>query len=74
MEQALETRPSRQIRRFSSHEEQEKADLLYWRDQPVAEKVKAVAELAEYFASIHKIDLNAQGPKRVVIRIQREGR
>ena len=34
-------------------------------------KVKAVAELAEYFAVIHKVDLIAQGPKRVVSRAKR---
>jgi hypothetical protein len=33
--------------------------------------VKAVAELAEYFAATHKIDLDAQGPKRVVSRFER---
>jgi hypothetical protein len=63
--------PSRTIRRFASHQEQEAADLRYWRDQPVAETVKAVAELAEYYAAIHKIDIHAQGPKRVVARFQR---
>jgi hypothetical protein len=69
MEQTVEVHPSRQIRRFSGHAEQEEADLRYWRDQPVSEKVKAVAELAEYFAAIHKVDLNAHGPKRVVSRV-----
>ncbi len=63
--------PRKTIRRFASHQEQEIEDLRYWRDQPVAEKVKAVAELAEYFAAIHKIDLYAQGPKRIVVRVQR---
>ncbi|HEX9201230.1 MAG TPA: hypothetical protein VF865_16845 [Acidobacteriaceae bacterium] len=71
MQEWVAADPSRTIRRFASHQEQEEADLRYWRDQPVAEKVKAVAELAEYFAAIHKIDLNAQGPKRVVSRVKR---
>jgi hypothetical protein len=62
--------PSRTIRRFESHQEQEEADLRYWRDQPVSEKIKAVAELAEYFAKVHKVDLDAQGPKRSVVRFQ----
>jgi hypothetical protein len=62
---------SRTIRRFDSHQEQEESDLRYWRDQPVSEKVKTVAELAEYFAAIHKIDLNAQGPKRIISRVKR---
>ena len=70
MGQSTETLPSRQVR-ITSHAEQEKADLLYWRDQPVPEKLKAVAELAEYFAAMHKIELNAQGPKRVVVRVER---
>lgn len=70
MQEWIAADPSRTIRRFESHEEQETADLRYWRDQPVAEKVKAVAELAEYFAAVHKIDLHAQGPKRVVSRVE----
>jgi hypothetical protein len=74
MEETLETRPSRVIRRFSSHAEQEIEDLRYWRSRPVTEKVKAVEELAQYFASLHKIDLHAQGPKRFVVRFQRPQR
>ena len=71
MEESLDTRPSRQIRRFSSHAEQEEQDLRYWRDQTVAMKLRAVAELAEYYASVHRIDLDAQGPKRVIRSVQR---
>ena len=74
MEKAILSDSSKAIRRFSSHEEQEAADLLYWRDQPVAEKLKAVAELAEYFAAFHKIGIDAQGPKRVVVRVERAQR
>ena len=74
MQEWVAADPSRTIRRFESHEEQAEADLRYWRDQPVAEKVKAVAELAEYFAATHKIDLDAQGPKRVVSRVERSQR
>jgi hypothetical protein len=70
-EKAIAARPIQMIRRFESHEEQEIEDLRYWRDQPLSEKVKAVAELAHYFAKIHKIDLHAQGPKRVVVHVQR---
>ncbi len=71
MQEWVAADPSRTIRRFKSHEEQAGADLRYWSGQPLTEKVKAVAELAEYFAAMHKIDLNAQGPKRVVSRTQR---
>jgi hypothetical protein len=74
MQETVEVHPSRVIRRFSSHAEQEIEDLRYWRGQPVAEKVKAVEELAQYFAALHKIDLHAQGPKRVVVRFQRPQR
>jgi hypothetical protein len=74
MQEWVAADPSRTIRRFESHQEQEEADLRYWRDQSVAEKVKTVAELAEYFAATHKIDLNAQGPKRVVSRFERPRR
>ncbi len=71
MQEWIAADPSRTLRRFSSHAEQEEEDLRYWRDQPVPAKLRAVAELAEYYASVHKIDLHAQGPKRVVVRIQR---
>ena len=75
MQELVAADPSRTIRLFKSHEEQADADLRYWRGQPVAEKVKVVAELAEYFAAIHKIDLNAQGTsKRVVSRAKRSRR
>ena len=74
MQEWVATDPSRTIRRFKSHQEQADADTRYWSSQPVAEKVKAVAELAEYFAATHKIDLNAQGPKRFVSRTQRPAR
>jgi len=66
--------PTRTIRIFSSHEEQEEQDLRYWRDQPLSEKIKAAAELAEYFARLHRIDLDAQGPKRVVVHFERPQR
>lgn len=71
MQEWVAADPSRTVRRFKGFQEQEEADLRYWRDQPVTEKVKAVAELAEYFAATHKIDIHAQGPKRVVVRVQR---
>ena len=64
MQEWVAADPSRTIRRFASHQEQEEADLRYWRDQPVAEKVKAVAELAEYFAAVHKIDLECSRTKK----------
>ena len=56
MQEWVAADPSRTIRRFESHQEQADADLRYWKGQPVAEKVKVVAELAEYFAAIHRID------------------
>lgn len=71
MQETVTVHPSRMIRRFSSHEEQEREDLRYWSRQTVQFKIETVAELAEYFARTRKIDLNAQGPKRVAVRIQR---
>jgi hypothetical protein len=71
MQEWVAADPSRTIRRFSSHEEQREADLRYWRDRTLIEKLETVADLALYYASIHKIDLNAQGPKRVVSRVER---
>lgn len=66
--------PSRQIRRFSSHAEQEAETMRYWRDRSAAEKMTAMTELAEYAYRMRGIDVHAQGPKGPVVRLQRGGR
>lgn len=73
MEKAHEINPGRQIRRFSSHAEQEAETMRYWRDRPASEKMSAVTELAEYAYRMRGIDVHAQGPKGPVVRVQRDG-
>jgi hypothetical protein len=63
--------PRQVVRRFSSHEEQEEEDFRYWSTQPLSAKIDAVAEMAKHFATMHHIDIDAQGPKRFVARAQR---
>ena len=71
MEDTSHLRPGMTVRRFHSHAEQESETLRYWAGRPTEEKAQAVAEMAESFARIRGIDIDAQGPKRVVARIQR---
>ena len=74
MQEWVATDPSRTIRRFDSHEEQEAETMRYWRDRPVAEKMTVVTELAEYAYRMRGIDVHAERPKGPVVRIQRGGR
>ena len=74
METMSEANPSRAIRRFASHEEQEAETMRYWRGRPVAEKMTVATELAEYAYRMRGIDVHAQGPKGPVVRVQRGGR
>ena len=74
MEEWIAADPSRTIRRFSSHQEQDEETMRYWRGRSVAEKMSAVTELAEYAYKMRGIDVHAQGPKGPVVRVQRGGR
>ena len=64
-------RTSRTVRRFSNHAEQDAETLRFWSMQSAQEKFKAVAEMAEHFSFVHGIDLHAEGPKRIAVRIER---
>jgi hypothetical protein len=70
MRETIAADPSRTIRIFNSHEEQELETQRYWQTQTFAAKMQAVAEMAEFYARLHGIDLDAQGPKRVTRSIQ----
>lgn len=73
--EALATVDSRKaIRRFTSHAEQEAETMRYWRGRPVAEKMTAATELAEYAYGMRGIDVHAPGPKGSIVRVQRGGR
>ncbi len=65
--------PSRTIRRFGSHEEQEVETMRYWAGRSAAEKMTAVTELAEYAYKMRGIDVHAPRPKGPVVRVQRGG-
>lgn len=74
MQETVAVHPSRTIRRFSSHAEQEAETLRYWRGVPAAEKMTAVTELVEYAYRMRGIDVHAERPKGPVVRVQRGGR
>lgn len=56
---------------FITHEQQAEQDAHYWRGRSVQEKMQVITELAEWYARIHGIDLDAQGPKRIARVIER---
>ena len=57
-------RASRTIRIFSSHAEQELETMRYWKTQNFSAKMRAVQELNEFWAQMHGVDVDAEGPKR----------
>ena len=70
METPTISRPHMALRQ-TTHQEQADEDARFWRDQPVASKMRAIAEMAEWYARMHGIDLDAQGPKRTARVVQR---
>jgi len=67
----VEVRPSRQIRVFGSFEEQEAETIRYWNSRSIEEKMRATAELTEYFYRQRGIDVHAQRSNRSLICVQR---
>jgi hypothetical protein len=70
MPEAAVVHPSRQIRRFSSHEEQEAETIRYWNQRSIEEKMRGTAELIEYAYRQRGIDVHAQRPDRSLVRVQ----
>lgn len=71
MDSIPKIRPDITLQRFNSHAEQELETLRYWRDRDTRERFAVVTELLQSYASMHRIDIDAQGPKRTVVRFQR---
>lgn len=70
MQETLEVHPSRVIRRFSSHAEQEAETIRYWNQRSVEEKMKATAEIIEFAYRQRGIDVHAQRSNRSLVRLQ----
>ena len=70
MSDAVEVHPSRTIRRFSSHAEQEAETIRYWNERSIEEKMRATAELVEYAYRQRGIDVHAQRSDRSLVRLQ----
>ena len=66
--------PSRVVRVFRSHREQEDATRLHWLGKSIAEKMEETASLVRYAYALQGIDVDAQRPERTVVRIQRPQR
>ena len=61
--------PSRTIRIFSSFQEQEEETVRFWKGQNFAQRMEAVKEMAEFYARQRRVDIDAQGPKRITRRV-----
>jgi hypothetical protein len=61
----------RNVAKFTTHAEQEAETIRFWRSRPVSEKMKVVAELAEYAYKMRGIDVHAQRPKGPLVLVQR---
>ena len=66
--------PSRVLRRFSSHVEQESETIRYWNQRSIEEKLRATDELIEYAYRQRGIDVHAQRSDRSLVRLQRQWR
>jgi hypothetical protein len=71
MQQPTEIDSTRTIRIFNTPAKQDQETIRFWRTQTFADRMQAIDEMAQYFASQHGIDTDAQGPKRVTRRFQR---
>ncbi len=67
-------RPSRQIRIFASHREQEDETRRYWLGKTIAEKMAETASLIRYAYSLRGVDIDAQGAARTLVRVERPRR
>ncbi len=68
------TDPSREIRIFASHSEQEDDICRYWLSKSIAEKMEETASLIRYNYGLQGIDIDAQGSDRTVVRFERPRR
>jgi hypothetical protein len=64
--------PSRAVRKFASHAEQEQEDRRYWLSKSIAEKMEETAELVRYAYWLRGIDVDAQGSDRTIVRVERQ--
>jgi hypothetical protein len=62
--------PSRTIRFFTSHEEQELETIRHWNQRSIAEKMRCTAEIVEYAYRQRGIDVHAERPDRSLVRVQ----
>lgn len=62
---------SHMIGKFVTHEEQESETIRYWNERSIGEKMRATAELTEYFYRQRGVDVHAQRPNRSLVCVQR---
>jgi len=70
MQEWVAADPSRTIRLFQSHEEQEAETIRYWNERSIEEKMRATAEIIEYAYRQRGIDVHAQRSNRSLVRLQ----
>jgi hypothetical protein len=66
--------PSRVVRVFKNHQEQEDETRRYWLNKSIEEKMEETASLIRYAYGLKGIDVDAQRSERTIVRVQRPRR
>ena len=65
----VDVRPSRQIRFFSSFEEQEAETIRYWNSRTAEDKLRGTTEIILRSGRVRKTDGASSGPTRSLVRV-----
>ncbi|MDE1163651.1 MAG: hypothetical protein PW792_17130 [Acidobacteriaceae bacterium] len=70
MIEVLAEKPSRAIRIFSSHHEQERETIRFWNSKSMEEKLQGTLDAIELAYALKGIDVHSKGSNRSVVRVQ----
>lgn len=62
------------IRKVTDFQEQQNETYRYWQGRPGHERLEAVAEIVRAVYSLKGIDLDAQRPRRTLVRVEQTRR
>jgi hypothetical protein len=68
------TRPHMIVQRFSSFEEQERANRRYWNSKTIDDKLQATLDLIEYTLLLKGKDVHPTRSDRSITRLKRASR
>lgn len=69
MQSKLDVPPSRQIRFFSSFEEQEAETIRYWNSRTAEEKLRGTTEIILRSGRVRQADGSSSGSTRSLVRV-----